>query len=46
MNATIETEEAKAEGVSLTRPDLSLQPGPTGQIGAGRRAVWHRKVTF
>jgi len=25
--------------VPLTRPDLSLQPGPAGQIGADHRAA-------
>jgi len=31
--------KAKAEGVVLTRPDLILQPGSAGQIGAGRCAL-------
>jgi len=32
--------------VPLTRPDLTLQPGPAGQIGAGRRAGPQLKVIF
>jgi len=28
--------KAKTEWVSITRPDLPLQPRPAGQIGAGR----------
>jgi hypothetical protein len=42
----IHTLKAKAEECPLTRPDLTLQPGPAGQIGAGRRAVRQIKVTF
>jgi hypothetical protein len=40
MNAQSESRQ------QITRPDLALQPGPAGQIGADCRAVRQLKVTF
>jgi hypothetical protein len=46
VNGRSDCLKAKAEGVCLTRPDLILQAGSAAQIGADRRAVPKRKMTF